>query len=111
MPQNVHEILNAVFMMLGMVCLFAVLFLLVFRRLKDRYAPVQTVKAQVVDKYVADQFSKIYGSMARSPQYYVVFATEKKKYAFRVSQFSYNGYKIHQRGTLKYRGSRILSFK
>lgn len=42
MPQNVHEILNAVFMMLGMVCLFAVLFLLIFRRLKDRYAPVQT---------------------------------------------------------------------
>ena len=30
---------------------------------------------------------------------------------FRVSQFSYNGYRIHQRGTLKYRGSRILSFK
>lgn len=54
-------------MMLGMVCLFAVLFLLIFRRLKDRYAPVQTVKAQVVDKYVADQFSQIYGSMARSP--------------------------------------------
>lgn len=111
MPESANEIMNTVFVLLGMVWLFGVLFLLVFRRLKDRYAPVQTVKAQVVDKYVADQFSKIYGPLARSPQYYVVFATEKKKFAFRVSQFSYNGYKIHQWGILKYRGSRILSFQ
>lgn len=110
MPESVNKIINAVVVLLGMACLFAVLFLLFFRRLKDRYAPVRTVKAQVVDKYVADSFSKIYGSMARSPQYYVVFAAEKRKYAFQVSQFSYNGYKIKQRGTLKYRGSKLISF-
>lgn len=110
MPRNANEIVDALYVLLGLLFLFAVLFLLIFRRLRDRYAPVQRVKARVVDKYVADSFSKIYGSPARSPQYYVVFAAEKKKYAFRVSQFSYDGYKINQQGILKFRGSRLISF-
>lgn len=41
----------------------------------------------------------------------VVFKTKDKKLFFNVSEFLYGNYKIKQKGMLKYKGMKIISFK
>ena len=41
----------------------------------------------------------------------IVFSVNGKKKSFYVSQFSYNGYKVNEKGTLKYKGNKLISFK
>ncbi len=83
--------------------------LLLFRFLKNRLAPVKTVKAQVVDKNKVTFFSKT-GKNGKSTRYAVVFMVEGKKLSFYVSEFSYGGYRKGETGTLKYKGDRIIDF-
>ena len=75
----------------------------------NRSAPVRTAKATVVDKQVVETFSK-YAGTGKQQKYVIVFSTEGKKKSFYVSQFSYNGYRINEKGTLKYKGDRLISF-
>ncbi len=83
---------------------------LAVRAFRNRYGKVKTVKAQVVDKFVEDNVSKIYGSMAKPAVYYVVFEFDGKRRSFQVSSFSYQGYRLKEKGTLRYRGRKIISF-
>ncbi len=110
MPENTNEIFNNIIVILAVLCTCAIFCKIIYTVIRDRFAPVKQVKAQVADKFVADGFSKIYGSMARKPQYFVVFSIENKKRSFRVSEFSYKGYKVGERGTLKYKGSKLVDF-
>lgn len=71
-----------------------------------RLAPVRTVPAKVIDKNTMDLPSK-YGKRTK---YAVVFQAEGKKLSFYVSEFSYGGYRLHETGTLKYKGNRIIDF-
>ncbi len=111
MPENASELFNNMVIVLSVLCICFVFFKLFYTRIKDRLAPTKTAKAKVVDKFVADDFSKIYGPAARRPQYFVVFSMDNQKRSFRVSEFSYNGYKINQRGTIKYKGTRLIDFR
>ena len=95
---------------LAIPILIAVVWLLAFLRIIiNKHAPVKTVKATVIDKQVVETFSKYSGS-GKQEKYAVVFSAEGKKVSFYVSQFSYNGYKINEKGTLKYKGDRLISF-
>ncbi len=76
----------------------------------SRFGRVKTVEAKVVGKFKSDSMTKIYSSAARAPAYTVVFETGGKRRSFRVGEFSYNGYRVGETGTLKYRGSRLISF-
>ena len=76
----------------------------------SRYAPVKTVQAKVVDKYMPDMVSKYHGTW-KPERYVVVFASKDKKLSFDVSKFSYGNYQVHQTGTLKYKGTKIISFQ
>ena len=107
MPEPVHK----AFILLAIACTVFLFGRIIYQVLRNKYAKVKTVKAQVVDKFKADKFSKIYGSAARTPQYYVVFQIGSKKKSFRVSEFSYGGYRIGERGTLKYKGDKLVDFK
>lgn len=90
--------------------LVAVLLLIVaIRGFKSYFAPVKTVKAEVVAKNKVESFSK-YAPNGKHCRYCVVFQAEKKKLSFYVSEFSYGGYRIHEKGTLKYKGNRIINF-
>ncbi len=111
MPENANELFNNIIIILSLVCICFVFFKLFYTRIKDKFAPTKTADAQVVDKFVSDGFSKIYGSMAKTPQYFVVFDMGNKKRSFQVSAFSYNGYKVNQRGMLKYKGTRLIEFQ
>ncbi len=82
-----------------------------YKLYQDRHAPVKTVKAQLCDKYIADNLSKTYGSAARKAQCYVVFAVGEHKLRFAVSDFSYPGYQVGKKGTLRYKGSKLIDFR
>lgn len=100
-----------IFVMLFVV--FTVIYtgFLIWRFLRGKYGPIKTAKAQVVSKYKLDTQSKIYGSLARPTGYAVVFSINGKTRRFLVSEFSYNGYRKGETGTLRYRGNRIVSFE
>ena len=103
-------IVNNVINLLSII-LFLLCWLFIVKRLIwNKVAPVKTAKAEVVDKYKPDVVSKYPGTFKRE-RYIVVFKTKYKKLAFDVSEFSYNGYKIKEKGTLKYKGDQIISFE
>ena len=110
MPKNMNEIYSAVLWTLIILLYAAVLLRIAYKVIKDKYAPVKSEKAQVVDKFVSDKFTKIFSSYAKKPQYYVVFAVGNRKRSFRVSEFSYKGYKVNEQGTLTYKGSKLIDF-
>ena len=91
--------------------LFLLYWILIIRKIIiNKYAPVKTVNAKVVDKYKSDMCSKYPGAF-KEERYIVVFATNSKKLLFVVSGFSYDNYKINKKGTLKYKGTKIISFQ
>lgn len=107
MPENANKIV-ALLAVAATLLLFG---WIICQILRNKYAKIKTVKAQVADKFQADKFARLYGSAARKPQYYVVFRVNGKKKSFRISEFSYGGYRIGERGTLKYKGDKLVDFK
>ena len=107
MPENISNIV-IISLFLG-VGVLAVVSLLV-KAVKNRCAPIKTVKAVVVDKNKVETFSK-YSGNGKSEKYVIVFSANGKKKSFYVSQFSYNGYRINEKGTLKYKGDKLIDFK
>ena len=107
MPENISNIV-IISLFLG-VGVLAVVSLLV-KAVKNRCAPIKTVKAVVIDKNKVENFSK-YSGTGKSEKYVIVFSVNGKKKSFYVSQFSYNGYRINEKGTLKYKGDKLIDFK
>ena len=107
MPENISNVI-IISLFLGVGAL-AVARLLV-KAVKNRYAPIKTVQAVVIDKNKVETFSK-YSGNGKSEKYVIVFSVEGKKKSFYVSQFSYNGYRVNEKGTLKYKGDKLIEFK
>ena len=105
------DTVNKIIVLIAIACILFLLGRSIYQVLRNKYAKVKSVKAQVVDKFKADKFTKIYGSSARAPQYYVVFQIDKRKKTFRISEFSFGGYSVGERGTLKYKGDKLIDFK
>ena len=82
---------------------------MIVRVVKRNRGPVKTVKAVVSDKHKLEVFSAYSGAGTRE-KYVVVFSAQGKKLSFYVSEFSYNGYQIGEKGTLKYAGDRLIEF-
>jgi hypothetical protein len=80
------------------------------RLLKNRYAPIKTVEATVIDKHKIETFSK-YSATGQNEKYVIVFSVDGKKKSFYVSPFSYDGYRVDEKGMLKYKGDRIIGFE
>ena len=107
MPENISNIIIiSLFMGLGALALVSLL----AKTIKNRYAPVKTVKAVVIDKNKVETFSKHSGN-GKAEKYVIVFSVNGKKKSFYVSQLSYNGYRINEKGTLKYKGNKLIDFK
>ena len=102
MPNVIHAIVA--------ILIFVYWILIIRKIMISRYAPVQTVKAKVVDKYKPDMVSKYHGTFQQE-RYIVVFDVNDKKLSFDVSEFSYGNYQIDQKGTLKYKGTKMISFQ
>lgn len=107
MPENISNIvIISLFMGVGALALVSVL----VKTVKNRYAPIKTVKAMVIDKNKVETFSK-YSGTGKHEKYVIVFSVDGKKKSFYVSQFSYNGYRVNEKGTLKYKGDKLIEFK
>ena len=107
MPENISNIvIISLFMGVGALALVSLLVKVV----KNRYAPIKTVKAVVVDKNKVETFSK-YSGNGKSEKYVIVFSVGGKKKSFYVYQFSYNGYRVNEKGMLKYKGDKLIEFK
>ena len=107
MPDNIVSIVLASLMM-GL-WLWAMVRLLI-KAIKTKYAPIKSVKAEVIDKHIIETFSK-YSGNGKHEKYVIVFSVDRKKKTFYVSQFSYGGYKVNEKGTLKYKGDKLIEFK
>ena len=107
MPENISNIvIISLFVGVGVLVMVSIL----IRSVKNRYAPIKSEKAVVVYKNKVETFSKYSGSGKRA-KYVIVFSVDGKKKSFYVSQFSYNGYRIHEKGTLQYKGDKLIAFK
>ena len=107
MPENISNIvIVSLFMGVGALALVSLLVKVV----KNRYTPVRTAKAVVIDKNKVETFSK-YSGTGKSEKYVIVFSVDGKKKSFYVSQFSFNGYRVNEKGTLKYKGDKLIEFK
>ena len=107
MPENISNIvIVSLFMGVGALELVSLL----VKAIKNRYAPITTVKAVIIEKNKVEAFSK-YSGTGKSEKYVIVFSVEGKKKSFYVSQFSYNGYRVNEKGTLKYKGDKLIEFK
>ena len=103
--------MTANFIGIAVIVLVSVLWLLILRKIiVIRLASVKTVKAEVTDKYQTERVSRFPVTFA-PVGFTVVFKVNDTKLSFSVSEFSYKSYKIKDRGTLKYRGNRIISFE
>lgn len=83
---------------------------IIIKFVKNKLAPVKTVKAQVTNKHRQEVFSK-YSGTGKQYKYVIVFSAEGKTLSFYVSEFSYNGYKVKEKGTLTYKGKRLINFR
>ena len=93
-----------------MVLILLCWILIIKRFIENKYKPVRSVKAEVFDKYKTSTVSRMHGTF-KQEHYIIVFSTSYKKISFRVSEFSYGNYNIKDKGTLKYKGDQIISFK
>lgn len=105
MPLNASH----VFMILFAALWLFVIVKLAVRAIRNRTAPVKTVKATVVDKQKTEHFSK-YSGTGKGERYVVIFLAEGKKLSFYVSEFSWRGYRKGENGTLQYRGDKLIDF-
>ena len=100
------DVINYVLLGILLLCWF----LIIVKLIRNKFSPVKTVKAEVVDKYKSNVVSK-YPENWKLKSCVIVFKIKDKKLSFNVSEFSYGNYKINEKGTLKYKGSKIISFK
>lgn len=107
MPDNIVSIVFGS-LMLGL-WLWAMVRLLI-KAIKTKYAPIQSVKAEVIDKHIIETFSK-YSGNGKHEKFVIVFSVNGKKKSFYVSEFSYGGYRINEKGTLQYKGDKLIAFK
>lgn len=102
--EKISEVLN------DMVPVFflAIALLALMRIVKKSCAPVKSVKAELCEKYSYETVSQ---HQVASRVYVLVFEADGKRLSFNVSEFSYGGYKVKKKGTLKYKGDRLISFR
>ena len=107
MPENISNIIVfSIFIGVSALAMSSIL----IKMIKNHHSPIKTVEAVVVDKNKIELFSKYSGS-GKAEKYVIVFSIDGKKKSFYVSQFSYNGYRINEKGTLKYKGNKLIAFR
>ncbi len=108
MENLIGNIVNIIFVLLGATIWVGIL----IRIFRDRLCKTTEAAAIVVNKQCFEKqtFSKSWAPTSNK-KYVVTFLVGDKKLHFDVSEFSYKGYRINERGTLKYKGSRLIDFK
>ncbi len=77
--------------------------------LLSRHRPVKRVRAEVIEKHTLEGYAGPFRGEA-AVKYVVAFQAEDGKHSFYVSEASYAGYRVHDRGELEYQGDRLIGF-
>ena len=109
MPTNSSGVISILIFLVVFALWVVVIIRLAVRVIRNRCASVKTVKAVVIDKNKIEVFSQYAGNGKRE-KYVVVFLAGEEKLSFYVSEFSYDGYRLNESGTLKYQGDRLIDF-
>lgn len=96
-------------MMIVTVLLLAIYLVIFIRFCRSRFGAVKKVTAVVVHK------QKVAQKSYRTPpynniKYAVTFQMGNRRKSFYVSELSYQGYRKGEKGTLSYRGDRLIDF-
>lgn len=81
----------------------------IIKIVKSIVLPAKSVEAVVIDKHKYNTAAP-HSPTGTDTSYIVVFSVNGKRKRFFVSSFTYDGYHIGEKGTLKYKGSRLISF-
>ena len=92
-----------------LMALMGAYLLVIIRFLWSRFSPVKKVSAQVVQKQTVE-FTAPRNPKGKMIRYAVTFEFQKKRKSFYVSELSYKGYRKGEKGTLTYRGDRLIDF-
>ena len=102
MPENpVSCVFIGIFAILALFC--------GFRLLKNVLSPIRSVEASVIHKQKVENISG-YSGTGKHTKYAVTFSAGNNRFSFYVSEFSYRGYRIGEKGILKYKGDRLIEF-
>jgi len=108
MGNNFGNIVNLIFALIGAIIVFGISIKVII----NIFSKEKSIKAIVVDKQSYDK--QIYRK-SHAPftvkEYVITFRCGNKKKYFNVSELSYKNYRVNQKGTLNYKGSRIVDFK
>ena len=83
--------------------------MVLLRLFRSRFGKTKSVRAEVIGKQTVEFFSK-YADNRKRVRHVVIFQTKNGKKSFYVSEFSYNGYRKGEHGTLTYKGDRLIDF-
>lgn len=101
------SIVNCAFGLLGIIIIAGIIIRLMYRYFsKEKQEAAIVVKKQSYDKQI---YRKKEASFVKK-EYFVTFQCGNKKRHFEVSEFSYDNYKVNQKGVLRYQGSRLIDF-
>lgn len=90
---------------------FAVIYgIIMVRFLKSRFGKIVKVSAMVVHKQTVEHKSYKTPPYTRV-KYAVTFQIDNKRKSFYVSEISYQGFRKGEKGTLTYRGDRLINFQ
>ena len=108
MGNNFGNIVNLIFALIGAIIVIGI----IIRVIINLFSKEKSIKAIVVDKQSYDKqiYRKSQAPFTRK-EYVITFLCGDKKKYFNVSEFSYRNYQVNQKGTLKYKGNRIVDFK
>jgi hypothetical protein len=106
--QNIFaNIVNIVLLLFSLFILVAI----AYRIISEKFSKAITVRAVVVDK---QKFEHRVLPKAMAPysgvKCVITFLADGKRLSFYVSEFSYDGYGINEKGTLTYKKGRIIDF-
>ena len=104
---SIGDSINTIFLFVGIVITVGLL----LRIILNKYGNEKEIEAKVINKqYYQSRLARKAENFHDEDCYVVTFLAGDKKLSFYVSEYSYNGYRINQKGTLKYKGTMLIDF-
>ena len=104
---SMGDSINTIFLFVGIVITVGLL----LRIILNKYGNEKEIEAKVINKqYYQSRLARKAENFRDEDGYVVTFLAGDKKLSFYVSEYSYNGYTINQKGTLKFKGTMLIDF-
>lgn len=104
---SIGDYINTIFLFIGIVIIVGLL----LRIILNKFGNEKEVEAKVLNKqYYQSRLARKTENFRDEDSYVVTFLAGDKKLSFYVSEYSYNGYKVNQKGTLRYKGTMLIDF-